>query len=470
MAPYKYYKQGASGKCRNCQREREQKLERERKRLDAHARMHAHLGSGTSLLLLSRRQHPGHGLCRLLFPCVGGIHISLSCADWLPGHVTLVLQVSSLFTHTRTPGKRYVIAASLPMATSWPRPLQTTLSVCGRYIYIYIYVSLSCTDWLPGHVTLVLQVSLLFQWLRRDSRTLLLQQVRNRTSALWHLHYVLLPAMHFLPFPLCPLSGEALQRFSHVFISSGGGHSPMITDISFIFGLLTNTSTWILVIHTFSVASQNNVIWRWQELLISSTRNQRLSIAHGNVSMQESDPKWWTHRGTPISHKNRKIYVLYLGLVLGSKLQHYQLQVQGAGTSGDATVARCLGNVTVFVVLLGRAWASPTLASLRWNVCVFVRMYVATYRKCFLPILRVLEIRISYSSGVDKHKITRDSSNAERLSRPRLGKLDRPEQAYERQRQRRQARQKQDRERRSAYAAEQARRSEPNQTSLPSLE
>ena len=83
----------------------------------------------------------------------------------------------------------------------------------------------------------------------------------------------------------------------------------------------------------------------------------------------------------------------------------------------------------------------------------------------------------------DKHKIARDSSNAERLSRQRLGKLDRPEQAYERQRQRRateqaerrQARQEQDRERpeclrRTTEQTEQARRSEPNQTSLPSLE
>ena len=84
---------------------------------------------------------------------------------------------------------------------------------------------------------------------------------------------------------------------------------------------------------------------------------------------------------------------------------------------------------------------------------------------------------------MDKHKIARDSSNAERLSRQRLGKLDRPEQAYERQRQRRateqaerrQARQEQDRERpeclrRTTEQTEQARRSEPNQTSLPSLE
>ena len=57
---------------------------------------------------------------------------------------------------------------------------------------------------------------------------------------------------------------------------------------------------------------------------------------------------------------------------------------------------------------------------------------------------------------MDKHKIARDSSlNAEQLSRQRLGKLDRPKQAYERQRQRRateqaehrQVRQEQDRER-----------------------
>ena len=84
------------------------------------------------------------------------------------------------------------------------------------------------------------------------------------------------------------------------------------------------------------------------------------------------------------------------------------------------------------------------------------------------------------ASGVDKHKIARDSSNAERMSRQRVGKLDRPEQAYERQRQRRateqaarrQARQEQDREspERLRRTTEQARRSEPNQTSLPSLE
>ena len=72
------------------------------------------------------------------------------------------------------------------------------------------------------------------------------------------------------------------------------------------------------------------------------------------------------------------------------------------------------------------------------------------------------------SSGVDKHKIARDSSNAERLSRQRLGKLDRPEQAYERQRQRRateqaerrQARQEQDRER-PEYAERPSRQSRP---------
>ena len=87
------------------------------------------------------------------------------------------------------------------------------------------------------------------------------------------------------------------------------------------------------------------------------------------------------------------------------------------------------------------------------------------------------------ASGVDKHKIARDSSNAERMGRQRVGKLDRPEQAYERQRQRRateqaarrQARQEQDRERpehlrRTTEQTEQARCSESNQTSLPSLE
>ena len=59
----------------------------------------------------------------------------------------------------------------------------------------------------------------------------------------------------------------------------------------------------------------------------------------------------------------------------------------------------------------------------RTFVRLYVCTYVATYRKCFLPILRVLEIQIQASQYMYNHKIVRDSSNAERLSRQSLGKL-----------------------------------------------
>ena len=75
----------------------------------------------------------------------------------------------------------------------------------------------------------------------------------------------------------------------------------------------------------------------------------------------------------------------------------------------------CKKIIMKFHCIIGASLSDPHTSESALKY-LYVCTYVATYRKCFLPILHVLEIRISYSSSVDKHKIARDSSNAEQLS------------------------------------------------------